>query len=103
MNVPSHRTEAAEPLEGRAPLEAEDEWMTCHHVPYSCRAVLLGYEYEYGNMVDFSFIVSLYVSDLPNVYLVRIIYVYFIFINFKKLMVNFCRHFSVFWGMFEIY
>ena len=24
-------------------------------------------QYEYGNMVDFPFIVSLYVSDLPNV------------------------------------
>ena len=35
--------------------------------------------------------------------LVRIIYVYFIFINFKKIIVNFCRHFCVFWGMFEIY
>ena len=25
------------------------------------------YEYSYGDMVDFSFIVSLYVSDLPNI------------------------------------
>ena len=52
-------------------------------------------------MIHFRFILSF--AGAVVLYLVRIIYVYFIFINFKKLIVNFCRHFSVFWGMFEIY
>ena len=32
-----------------------------------------------------------------------VIYVYFIFVDLKKLIVKFCRHFRVFLGVFEIY
>ena len=59
------------------------------------------YSYEYRH--EYCTVALPYHRTVVEIYLVRIIYVYFIFINFKKLIVNFCRHFSVFWGMFEIY
>ena len=41
--------------------------MVSYAYSYSKTIATVQYEYRTGNMVDFSFIVSLYVSDLPNV------------------------------------